>query len=320
MTAHGLTTPGRIAVTGASGPFSQGVVRHLLEWGVPASDLVLLTRSPAKLAEFAASGAAVRFGDFDDLDAMREGLAGVAKMLMISALKVGFRIPQHTRAIEAARQAGVGHVIYTSFIGKEPDNPSLAVVDHRGTEDALRQSGLIWTSLRDAQYSDAFVEAAPRVPLRTGVWEGATLDGRMPFVTRHDCIRSAAAALLAKGTKNRTYNITGPEGLTYRAVSQIIADVAGKPIRWIDVTPEERYAFFDGLGIPREAVPDQSVDGVPWSSDDMVSLEIGIRDGWFDIESDDVFTLTGQRPQSFRDFAMTRQVDLQTLAAEGADQ
>lgn len=306
----------RIAVTGASGPFGQGVIRHLLDWGVPASDLVLLTRNPQKLEEFAASGASVRFGDFDDLEAMRNGLGGVGKMLMISALKVGFRIPQHSRAIEAARQAGVGHVLYTSFIGKEPDNPSLAVLDHRGTEDSLRQSGLIWTSLRDAQYSDAFVEAAPRVPLRTGVWEGATLDGKMPFVTRDDCIRSAAAALLAKDTQNRTYNITGPEGLTYRAVSQIIAEVAGKPIRWIDVTPDQRYVFFDSLGVPRVAVPDQAVDAIPWSSDDMVSLEIGIRDGWFDVESDDVFLLTGRQPQSFRNFAMSRQADLQALAAE----
>lgn len=309
----------RYAITGASGPFGQGVVRHLLEWGVPAEQLILITRSPGRLAEFASSGANVRFGDFDDLASMREGLAGVDKMLMISALKVGFRIPQHRRAIEAARQAGVRQIFYTSFIGKEPDNPSLAVVDHRGTEEALGQSGLIWTSLRDAQYSDAFVEAAPRVPLRMGVWEGATLDGKMPFVTRHDCIRSAAAALLAEGAAYRTYNITGPQSLTYREVSQIIAEVAGKPIRWIDVTPEDRYAFFDSLGVPRVAVPDQSVDAIPWSSDDMVSLEVGIRDGWFDIESNDVFTLTGQPPQSFRDFAMSRQAGLQALAAEGAE-
>lgn len=305
------------AITGASGHFGRGVARHLLSWGVPAAQLVLLSRSPQKLGEFAAQGVSVRFGDFDDPAAMRKGLTGVDKMLMISALKVGFRIPQHNRAIEAARQAGVEQVFYTSFIGKEPGNPSLAVVDHRGTEEALRQSGLLWTSLRDAQYADAFVEAAPRVPLRTGQWEGATQDGRMPFVTREDCIRSAAAAMLAKDTQNRIFNITGPQGLTYRAVSQIIAEVAGKPIDWIDVTPQQRYAFFDALGVPRVAVPDHSVDAIPWSSDDMVSLEIGIRDGWFDIESDDVFALTGRKPQSFRDFAMSRQADLRALAMEG---
>lgn len=308
----------RYAITGASGPFGQGVVHHMLAQGVPASDLILLSRNPDKLAAFAAAGAQVRQGDFDDYDSMSEGLRGADRMLMISALKVGFRIPQHTRAIEAARTAGVCHVVYTSFVGKEPDNPSLAVVDHRGTEEALRQSGLVWTSLRNAQYADALIEAAPRVPLRTGEWQGATREGRMPVVTREDCIRSAAFALLAPDIANRTFNITGPECLTYRAISQIIAEVAGFPIRWIDVTPEERYAFFDAMGVPREAVPDHSVDAIPWSSDDIVSMEVGIRDGWFDIESRDVELLTGTPAQSFRDFALSRQDDLRALVAEGA--
>lgn len=308
----------RFAITGASGPFGQGVVRTLLGQGIAATDLILLSRNPASLSEFEAAGAQVRRADFDDYDSMRDGLQGADKMLMISALKVGFRIPQHTRAIEAAREAGVGHVVYTSYIGKEPDNPSLAVVDHRGTEQVLRKSGLVWTSLRNAQYADALVEAAPRVPLRTGEWQAATGDGRMPVVTRQDCIGSAAFALLAPDTANRIFNITGPEGLTYREVSQIIAEVAGRPIRYIEVTAEERYAFFDAMGVPREAVPDHSVDAIPWSSDDIVSMEIGIRDGWFDIESDDVATLTGTRAQSFRDFAMSRQDDLRALAAYGS--
>lgn len=302
-------------ITGASGPFGRGVTGHLLDSGIAPESLILVTRSPDRLSATADMGARVRYGDFDDYDSLVSAFAGGEKLLMISALKVGFRIPQHGNAIRAAVQAGMKHVFYTSFIGKEPDNPSLAVADHRGTEKMLRDSGLIWTSLRNAQYADAMVEAAPRVPLRTGVWQAATSEGRMPLITRTDCIAAAAAALVAQGCENSTFNITGPERLTYREVSQIIAEVAGKPIVWEEVDRNTRYAFFDAMGVPRVAVPDQSVDAIPWSSDDIVSMELAIRDGWFDIESNDFLRLTGYAPQSFRQFALERQADLRALAA-----
>lgn len=303
----------KLIVTGAAGPFGRGVTQCLLDSGVAASDLILVTRRPQQLQDMEAQGAAVRYGDFDDYEAMVSAFAGGEKMLMISALKVGFRIPQHTRAIQAAKAAGVKHVLYTSFIGKEPGNPSLAVVDHRGTEEALQGSGLTWTSLRNAQYADAMIEAAAPVALAAGRWQAATGNGLMPLVTRADCIRAAAAALLAPGTENRVFNITGPEGLTYREIAAILAETAGSPIQWVDCTAEEAYAEFDAMGVPRVAVPDQSVDSIPWSSDDMVSMQVGIADGWFDVESDDVERLTGQKPQSFRDFARERQAQLQDM-------
>jgi NAD(P)H dehydrogenase (quinone) len=309
----------KLIVTGAAGPFGRGVTQCLLDRGVAPADLILVTRRPQQLAGRAAQGAAVRYGDFDDYDAMVSAFAGGGKMLMISALKVGFRIPQHRRAIQAAKAAGVQHVLYTSFIGKEPDNPSIAVVDHRGTEAALRESGLVWTSLRNAQYADAMVEAAAPAALAAGRWQAATGKGRMPLITRADCIRAAAAAMLATGTENRTFNLTGPEGLTYREVATILAENAGKPIQWVDCTAQEAYAEFDAMGVPRTAVPDQSVDSIPWSSDDMVSMQVGIADGWFDIVSDNVERLTGSKPQSFRDFARERQAELRAMAADAVN-
>jgi len=305
----------KLIITGASGPFGRGVTQHLLDRGIAPADLILVTRKPESLSDRKAQGANVRYGDFDDHDAMVEAFAGGEKMLMISALKVGFRIPQHTRAIQAAKAAGVRHVFYTSFIGKEPDNPSLAVVDHRGTEQALRDSGLTWTSLRNGQYADAMIDAAAPMVIASGRWQAATGAGRMPLVTRADCIAAAAAALLAPGTENRIYNITGPEGLTYREVSAILAEYSGAPIHWSDCTADEAYAEFDAMGVPRVAVPDQSVDGIPWSSDDMVSMQVGIADGWFDVESDDFEALTGRRPQAFRDYAMSRSADLRDIAS-----
>jgi NAD(P)H dehydrogenase (quinone) len=304
----------KYVITGASGNFGLGVTKELIGRGIAPSDLILVTRSPQRLRDMQERGASVRFGDFDDPDSLVRAFAGGEKMLMISATKVGYRIPQHTNAINAAKAAGVRHVLYTSFIGKEPNNPSLAVVDHRGTEKALAESGLAWTSLRDAQYSDALVEAASPIPLRTGRWIGSSGQGRMPFVTRADCISAAAAALVKPGMENRILNITGPDRMTFPDMAQVIAEVAGKPIEWVDVDSEAMYAFFDKLGVPRVAVPDQTVENIPWSSDDIVSMEAALKDGWFDIQSDDFEFLTGRKPQSFRSFALERAAQLRELA------
>jgi len=307
----------KLAVTGAAGPFGRGVTEYLLEHGVAPADLILVTRRPEQLAARAAQGVSVRYGDFDDPDALVKAFAGGGKLLLISAVQVGFRIPQHTRAVRAAAAAGIEHIFYTSFLGKEPGNPSLAVVDHRGTETVLRESGLVWTALRNAQYADAMIEAAAPAALAKGRWQAATGEGRMPLIARADCIRAAAAAMLATGTEDQTFNITGPEALTYREVCRILAECAGKSIEWVDCTPEQAYAEFDAMGIPRAAVADQSVGGIPWSSDDMVSMQVGIAGGWFDVFSDDVERLTGTKPRGFRDFAFDHQEFLRKLPAAG---
>jgi NAD(P)H dehydrogenase (quinone) len=121
------------------------------------------------------------------------------------------------------------------------------------------------------------------------------------------------AVLSTPGHRNTVYNITGPELLSFRQAAAILSRVSGKPIEYTVVTDEDMYAYFDGLGIPREAVDDNVVEGVAWCSDDMVSFERTIREGKFAVISDDVMTLTGHAPQSLLSFAMEHQDMLKAL-------
>lgn len=288
-------------ITGASGPFGSAVARGLIEQGFAPGELILVSRDPAKLGDFARMGADTRFGDFDDRNSLFEAFSGAGRMLMISTNRVGQREPQHTNAVAAAQAAGVRHVVYTSFIGK-PECVSLAVADHRFTEKLLRESGMDWTFLRNSQYADAMRDAGGPAAILRGEWVSATGGGRIALVTRDDCIAAAVAVLAGEGHEGKAYDITGPNLMTYRELSDLIAEISGHPITYRGVTAEELYAFFDGIGVPRSAQDDHMVDGFGWCSDDMVSFEQTIAAGDFEICSDHVEMLTGRKPESLRQF------------------
>lgn len=118
----------QILITGASGQYGRLVVNGLLARGIPASSLLLLTRNPAKIQEFASRGASIRKGSFDDpVDVLAAAFKGATTMLLISGSRVGYRIAQHQAAIDAAVQAGVSHIVYTSIISAHLEKPTALV-------------------------------------------------------------------------------------------------------------------------------------------------------------------------------------------------
>ncbi|HEX7759320.1 MAG TPA: SDR family oxidoreductase [Caulobacteraceae bacterium] len=295
----------KIAITGASGQLGRAAVEGLAE-RVGMANLILISRDPSRLAEFAERGASCRRGDFDDPASLTDAFAGADRMLLISGTRVGKRVAQHRAAIEAAVASGVGHIAYTSFIGISADNPAIIVRDHGPTEDILKSSGAAWTILRDAQYADAVTDVIAPNALATGKWVSSSGDGRMAFVARDDCVACAVAVLAGQGHEGRTYNVTGPELLTYRQAAQIVAEAGGRPVDYVATDDNGLYAMFDAMGVPREPVDDLVVGGNPWCSDDMVTFEAGIRGGHFDVLTDDVERLTGRGPRSLRDLARAR--------------
>ncbi|UXN72991.1 NAD(P)H-binding protein [Devosia sp. A8/3-2] len=113
-----------LLVTGASGQFRRSAVEELLARG--ATKIIAGTRNPAKLADLAARGVEVRRLDFDDKASLAAGFAGVERVLLISTDAVGSRVAQQKNAVEAAKAAGVKHVVYTSAPNPRP-NPGTGV-------------------------------------------------------------------------------------------------------------------------------------------------------------------------------------------------
>jgi NAD(P)H dehydrogenase (quinone) len=289
----------RIVISGASGQYGRSLTDKLIVQG-RAEDLILITRTPEKLAERTAQGCDVRYGDFDKPETLMAAVRGAQKMMLISGTRVGARVVQHKAAIDAAVAANVEHITYTSFVDISPDNPAIVTRDHRETEELIKASGMAWTMLRDAHYADAMIVNAGPGFIASGVWMTSSKGAREAMVWREDCVESALAVLTGTGHDNKAYQITGPNRETFAEVVAMMNEVLGCAIKLIETDDEGMYAMFDAMGIPREPVDDQSVAGIPWNSDDMVSFERAIREGWLDICTGDVELLTGRKPRSVR--------------------
>ncbi len=289
-------------VTGASGNLGRMVTEQLLEHLHPA-ELILTTRNPQSLASIAARGAHVRYADFDKPERLADAFEGGDRMLLISTLSVGRRATQHRNAIDAAVKAGVKHIAYTSSGGARPDNPAIVIPDHLQTEDALARSGVAFTILRDALYSEVpLTQIGPRA-LEIGKWIGSAGDGQIPFVAKADCVACAARVLTSRGHEGATYEITGPELLSYRDAAALTSELTGKPIEYVVITDEEMTEMLVAAGVPRHYEEGMFTEGIGTSSaEDIVSYERGIRGNYFALKSDHVQQLLGRPPLSLRQF------------------
>lgn len=284
--------PTTLLVSGASGKLGQRVIAHLLEsQHIAPGHLIAATRTPEKLSSLAAMGVAVRKLDFENAGTLAPALQGVERMLLISTDAIdrpGRRLAQHRAAVEAARHAGVKHVVYTSM--PHPDSTLVTFApDHRGTEEALAASGLGWTVLRMNWYMDNLLMGLP-ASLAQGRWYTAAGDGRVGYVSREDCARTAAAALAAGGAGNARLDVTGPESLSVPQIASIVREISGKPLEVAQQSDDERRRALSTGGVPEPIVAL------------LVSIDASIRAGKLDVVSDTVQKLTGKPPKALRTF------------------
>jgi NAD(P)H dehydrogenase (quinone) len=280
----------RVAITGASGQLGRLVAERVLAQCAPRN-VILATRSPQALADFAARGAEVRRADFDEPDSLRDALVGAERMLLISATDLERRVAQHRAAIAAAEAAGVRRVIYTSGSRPNPPNPAAVAPSHYATEQMLAASGLAWTLLRNSLYADYQLHEALHA-IETGLLAHARGAGRVAYVARDDCAAAAVAVLLQDGHEGAVYDITGAESFDAEALASLYADLGGKPVA---VRPIDDATFVAGL------VGSSSDGHLRYGAELLASFGRAIREGFLDVRSDAVARLTGRAPRTLRD-------------------
>lgn len=273
-----------LGVTGASGRLGRRVA-ELLAASRPPGRLVLLTRRPPDLAAFAAQGVAVRRADFDDPATVEEACRGISRLLLVSASELGRRATQHRAAIDAAGQAGVGHVVYTSLANPTAGSPIAAVTDdHRDTEAALA-SFPSRTVLRNATYGDLLVDRWATA-VTSGRLAAASGSGRTAYVARDDCAAVAARALADPSLDGATVDVTGPAPATADDLAALLAAWSGRPVVVAHVTADQLAAELVEAGTPE---PTARL---------MAAWDLAVAGGYLDQCTTAVRQLCGVEPRS----------------------
>jgi uncharacterized protein YbjT (DUF2867 family) len=141
-----------VAITGTTGRVCSRVAKEFASLGAP---LRLLARDASKAPKL--EGCEVASASYNDFDASKKALEGIKVLLRISAHETKERVGDHLNFIEAAKEAGVQHVVYTSFFGASPACAFLLARDHWDMEQAIRAKIPKWTFLRNNTYSDVLL-------------------------------------------------------------------------------------------------------------------------------------------------------------------
>ena len=273
----------RIGITGSTGHIGGQVARALAAKGVPQR---LIVRDPARAPQL--PDAEVVRASYDVRDALLAALDGLDLVFMVSASESATRLDDHKTFVQAAADAGVKHLVYTSFAAADPNATFTLARDHYATEQAIKGSGMAFTLLRDNFYGDAVLDFADD----TGTIVGPAADGRCAFVMRSDVAEAAATILLNPDDHlTATYTLTGPESLNFDEAAAAASKATGRRFRFVNQTVDQAYET------RRRDWPGYE----DWQYDAWVSTYTAVASGVFDEVTDDLPALLGRPATSLQD-------------------
>jgi uncharacterized protein YbjT (DUF2867 family) len=278
-----------ILVIGATGPTGSATTKELLARGARVR---AVTRDRAKAEAIPQlAGAEIVVGDSSQVGTVEPFFEGVDAVYLVPPLAPGWNELQRT-LIEAAARAGVPRIARISAIGVGPDEPSMSLTYHWQGEQDMEATGMAWTHVRGNSFS------------QNTLYEAATINGENRF---YDCVGEArfakvdsrdigevvALVLTEDGHEGKTYELTGPEPLSYWQLADKLSEALGRKIDYVDLTTDERAAQLEAAGLP---------DWMAREFSDIYGRGF-YGDGGGATTSDTIERLLGRAPRSYEDFA-----------------
>lgn len=276
-----------ILVTGATGQLGNLIVNNLIKRGTPANQIVVAVRSPEKAQTLAEQGVVVRKADYSDPASLNAAFEGVKRVVLVSSSEIGQRFPQHKNVIDAAKQAHVELLAYTSII-RAQESPLALAEEHVQTEQALVASGVPFVMLRNGWYSENYT-ASVAMALEHGVVLGSAGQGKYSTAARQDYAEAAAIVITSDNQAGKTYELAGDEAFTLAEYAAAISEVTGKSVVYQDLPVEEYTKVLVGVGLP------EAFAGLLAHSD------VGASKGGLFSDSKDLSTLIGRPTTSIKD-------------------
>ncbi len=270
-----------ILVTGATGISGSELVRRLSAKGVPVRALVRNTTKAEALA--ALPNVEIVEGDMARPETLSGALQGIERAMLISSSAPDM-LEVQSNFVEAARKAGVKHIVKLSGIIAELDSPFRYARMHGEIEKRIEASGIPFTHLRAGEFYTAYFRRVPAIVAK-GVLILPMEDARIASIDIGDI------AEVASGHEGKTYPITGPEALSMAEVAEKLSVVTGKPIQYVNVSPEEAKSTNLANGMP------------PYTADALFELFAERRKGNESHVSSVIPTVFGWQATPFETFA-----------------
>lgn len=240
-----------IVITGATGALNWATTDHVLQ-RLPASEIVVAVRDPTSAEHFAKRGVSVRRGDYADPSSLPGAFEGADQLLLVSSNDRGAdAVTLHGHAIEAAKAAGVGRILYTSHQGASPDNPFGPARDHAATEGLLADSGIPWTSLRNGFYAHS-------LDWMLGQWRQTGVitvpaDGPVSWTSRDDAAEAAAVILTSNDPYDGPTTLTAAAAPTFEEIAATASELTGRAVERVVVDEDAWVAGQVAAGQPEGA-------------------------------------------------------------------
>ena len=276
-----------IVVTGATGQLGSRILDCLLA-RVPADTVGVSVRDVAKASLLAERGVRVRRGDFTAPDTLTAAFEGADQVLIVSsAIRGADAVTANIAAVEAARAAGAGRIVYTSHQAASRTSSFAPQLTHAATEEHLLAMGSPFTALRNGFYASTI-----------GYYLGAALesgqlvlpqDGPVSWTAHDDLAQAAAVALTDDGVLDGvTAPLTAPDLLTFADVADILSDISGRTVERIVIDDDDWRATAVGNGMPAGA------------ADFTLGMFRAARAGEFAVTDPLLGTAIGRRPRTVR--------------------
>ena len=277
-------------ITGASGKLGTATIEFLLQ-KTQSNNVAALIRDVTNSGDLKSRKLDVRTADYDNPEALARAFRGVEKILLISGNDVGKRLQQHKNVVDAAREAGVSHIIYTSIFRKSDSDTSIkpVVVSHAETEKYIRASGLNYTIMLNTLYADMLPVFFGDKVFETGIFLPAG-NGKASFASRRDMAEAAACILTGEGHENKEYVIANTYNYSLDDIAAILSEIAGHQVQYLNPSPESYNETLRQMGVPGEIV--------------MLTADFAkaIKKGELETVNTDFVSITGRNPESMEEF------------------
>ena len=274
-----------ILVTGATGNVGSQVIKHLAAFG---ADIRAAVRSTSRAQNL--NGITLVEFDLNKPQTVQAAFEGIDKVFLGSPL-VANMVELDTASVEAAKKAGVKHIVRLSVMGAdaEPEHP-LANLHHQ-VEKMIETSGMSYTLLRPNSFYQNYITFTGSTIKTQNAFYLPMGDGKISLVDVRDVAAVAATALTQSGHEGKIYQVTGSEALCNQQIASILSAVLGRQITYAAISEQTARE-----ALKEAEMPEQEINLV-------LGLYTAQKSGYYSEVSPVIEQVTGKKPISFEQFA-----------------